>query len=154
MKQQLIEEIGYEFSEINETKVGSVERKEAILGLATLIKTHNEIEEREIERQKQVDQQKLEDLKLEQMKQEREERLDLQKVQLQQQKDQNLLLVKQNKRATILGWAQLLLTTGISIGGIALTVWGSKYTMKYEDEGIIPSTQAGKEHTRHLYDKR
>lgn len=159
MKDLLTEEIGQEFEGLKNMELGTKECETAINGITKLMEKAIELEKFEVEQQvnfdKQARQEELEDVKMELDKQERENRLYLQEKQLELQKKQVELQEAQQKHNKWNSALQILATVGIGLAGLAVTVWGTKYTTSKElDDGLIQTTEAGKAHTRGLFNRK
>lgn len=140
MKELLAKEIELEFEELPNMAMGDAPYEKTVEGLTKLMSTQIELKkvEAEIELKSEMQAKQLE---IEAAK------VEIQKQQLDLQKQQN----KHNKWETVL---QVLTTVGLGIAGLAVTVWGTNYTMEYEDKGVMPTTLAGREHTKKLFNKK
>ena len=158
MKDLLKGELEAQFAAVQNLNLGSIEHEKTVAGLTKLMSTQIELEKFEADKQLKLDEQKrqadLDAVKMELDKQERENRLYLQEKELELKQKQVELQEKQHKENKKNNMLQLLTTVTISLVGFGLTVWGTKYTMEYEDKGVIPTTLAGREHTRGLFNKK
>ena len=109
-KQLLEDEIQAEIDEISRLEVGSDKHKLATDALAKLLDKYNEMEKAEIESQDKYDDREAE----------REHR--------EAEEEQ----LKHDKRDAII---KNVLTGATFIGGCALTIWGTKVSIKFEETG-------------------
>ena len=113
-KTLLEEEIQSEIEEIGKLEVGSDQHKAASEALAKLLDKYNELEKVEIESQDKYD-----DREAEREHREAERRL----------KEEQL---KHDKRDALI---KNVLTGVTFVGGCALTIWGTKTSIKFEETG-------------------
>ena len=113
-KTLLEEEIQSEIDEIGKLNVGSEEHKAASEALAKLLDKYNELEKTEIEAQDKYDDREAE-------REHREAELAFKEKQL-----------KHEKRDAII---KNILTGVTFVGGCALTIWGTKVSIKFEETG-------------------
>lgn len=113
-KTLLEEEIQSEINEINKLDVGSEKHKAASEALAKLLDKYNELEKTEIEAQDKYDDREAE-------REHREAELAFKEKQL-----------KHEKRDAII---KNILTSVTFVGGCALTIWGTKVSIKFEETG-------------------
>lgn len=113
-KTLLEEEIQSEIEEISKLEVGSDKHKTASEALAKLLDKYNELEKTEIESQDKYDDREAE-------REHREAELALKEKQL-----------KHEKRDAII---KNILTGATFVGGCALTIWGTKTSIKFEETG-------------------
>lgn len=154
MKELLIKEVESQLVDLSNVPLGTPEYTAAIAGIGALARSVSEIDKYENEKLKLELQESKEEAKYEQEGIERLDRLDLQERQLELQKQQLELQEKQNKQISRNGWIQLGITALVSLIGIGVKVWGTKYTMEYEDTGVMPTTLAGREHSKSLFDNK
>ena len=158
MRDLLTEEIGLEFGELPNMAMGSPEYEKTIAGLTKLMTTQIELEKFEAEKKLKENEQKAQEelnaAKLAREAQEREDRVESQRQQLELQQKQLDLQKKQARQNMWGAILQVAATVGLGIGTIVLSVWGTHYTMEYEDKGVMPTTLAGKEHTKKLFSKK
>ena len=146
MSDLLNREVEAQFGEIQYLEFGSDHHQKAVTGITTLVKQQFEIEKFETERlDKLAEQKKQEELEA--------KKVEIEDRKLQLQEKQLVVQAKQNKQSSINSLLGVLATVGIAALGIGVNIWGTKYTMKYEDEGVMPTTQAGREHTKRLFNK-
>lgn len=113
-KTLLEEEIQSEIDEIGKLDVGSEKHKAASEALAKLLDKYNELEKTEIEAQDKYDDREAE-------REHREAELAFKEKQL-----------KHEKRDAII---KNILTGVTFVGGCALTIWGTKVSIKFEETG-------------------
>lgn len=113
-KQLLEDEIQAEIDEISRLEVGSDKHKLATDALAKLLDKYNEMEKAEIESQDKYDDREAE----------REHRVAERKLKEEQ--------LKHDKRDAII---KNVLTGVTFVGGCALTIWGTKVSIKFEETG-------------------
>lgn len=113
-KQLLEDEIQAEIDEISRLEVGSDKHKAATDALAKLLDKYNEMDKLEIESQDKYD-----DREAEREHREAEHKL----------KEEQL---KHDKRDAII---KNILTGATFVGGCALTIWGTKVSIKFEETG-------------------
>lgn len=113
-KTLLEEEIQSEIDEISKLDVGSEKHKAASEALAKLLDKYNELEKTEIEAQDKYDDREAE-------REHREAELAFKEKQL-----------KHEKRDAII---KNILTGVTFVGGCALTIWGTKVSIKFEETG-------------------
>ena len=113
-KTLLEEEIQSEIDEIRKLSVGSEAHKAASEALAKLLDKYNELEKTEIEAQDKYDDREAE-------REHREAELAFKEKQL-----------KHEKRDAII---KNILTGVTFVGGCALTIWGTKVSIKFEETG-------------------
>lgn len=113
-KQLLEEEIQSEIEEISKLEVGSEKHKAASEALAKLLDKYNDLEKAEIESQD-----KYEDREAE--RDYREAERQLKEAQLKHDKIDSII--------------KNVLTGVTFVGGCALTIWGTKVSMKFEETG-------------------
>lgn len=143
-KDLLDNEISDELTRLSELEVGSEEYKTAVADLTKLMDKSIDIEKisvdaaekaknREIEHQH-----KLEQIKLEQEFKTEQARIDA------QLKQEQMAIEKKDKR-----FGRLATVVGIVVP-VAVTIWGTLYTTKWERTDTLTTT-AGKEHSRNLF---
>lgn len=113
-KTLLEEEIQSEIDEISKLDVGSEKHKAASEALAKLLDKYNELEKTEVEAQDKYDDREAE-------REHREAELAFKEKQL-----------KHEKRDAII---KNILTGVTFVGGCALTIWGTKVSIKFEETG-------------------
>lgn len=113
-KQLLEDEIQAEIDEISRLEVGSDKHKAATDALVKLLDKYNEMDKLEIESQDKYD-----DREAEREHREAEHKL----------KEEQL---KHDKRDAII---KNILTGATFVGGCALTIWGTKVSIKFEETG-------------------
>lgn len=157
MRDLLNKEIEDQFLELPYMEVGSANYEKTVTGLTKLIEKEVELYKFDAERQDKLEQQKrqeeLQRVKEELDRIEKQNQLDLQAKQLEMQQKQFELQAKQHKHTMWVNGLQILATVGIALIGVGVKVWGTKTTLEYEDKGVIPTTLAGREHTKQLFNK-
>lgn len=124
VKNLLVEEIEKEINSLEDIEFGSEEHKIAVDTVAKLLDKHNELEKMEIEsRDKAANRVMEQDLKVMQMKEDRKDRI-----------------------------VKNCLTATSVVSGIALTIWGTFKTLKFEETGTVTTT-AGRNFFSNLFHK-
>ena len=127
-KHELVEELTDEIVELGKIEVGSEKYKAGVDGVTKLASTINEIEK--IENQKAEN-----EIKLQQMETDNE------------LKRQQLVDEKKDRRV------KNVIAIGTFVGGAALYGWAYKTSMKYEVDGVFPTTEGGKNALKNLFGK-
>lgn len=147
MRDLLEQEIIDEIDGISTKKFNDDEYTIGVNGVAKLLDAHEKLGKLEVEECK---------IQLEKDKQEMAHEIELAKIEMQAQtneleKAKLEITEKQNSTQKKIGYAQIGATLLVAAVGVAVKVWGTKKTMDYDENGVIPTNEASKFWIRDLF---